>query len=321
MKNENNPPVSAKLARELVLNEIFDLTLYKRLVPFASGETAEMLHKLIEVETRHVKFWQDFFNLPLRELIWTLRFKLSCFVLFARVFRERGIHLLIEAIEIHGIKNYLHVWEIYKNDPLGDAVRGILNDEFKHEDEIVSLSSSRKIHPERVRNIFLGFNDGLVEIIGAVSGFFAAFQTASAVLIAGLTVAVAGSLSMAAGAFAAISSEYEIENIEKGRKKFLGEETEEDSKSSPAASAAVVGISYFIGAAIPILPVFFGAQNLIFSIISALAVVIFISYFLAFVSGMSVARRIGMNIVIIVIAVSITYGMGVLAKNVFGINI
>ena len=38
-------------------------------------------------------------------------------------------------------------------------------------------------------------NDGLVEILGAVSGFFAAFGDAITVLIAASTTAVAGSLS------------------------------------------------------------------------------------------------------------------------------
>jgi len=316
-----NLPAQAGLARDLVLNELFDLALYKRFSALAKGDTLEMLNRLIEVETRHAKFWQDFFNLPLNKLDWTRRFKLSGFVLFARVFGERGIHLLIEAIEIHGIRNYLSVWDIYKGQPLGEAVRGILNDEFVHEDEIVSLASSRQIHPERVRNIFLGFNDGLVEIIGAVSGFFAVFQTASAVLIAGLTVAVAGSISMAAAAFAGESSEYEIESIASRRKRFLNEETEELSASSSVSSTIIVGTSYFLGAAVPILPVFFGAQNVWISVVAALVVVILISYFVAFLSGISAARRIVTNIVIIALAVGVTYGIGLFAKNVLGVNI
>ncbi len=321
MENKNNISIPPELARNLVLNEVFDLALYKRLLPLSQGDTAQMLENLIVVETSHAKFWQDFFGIKLDKLNFLRRVKLFNFVLFCRIFGEMGVHLIIEAIEIHGIRNYLSVWEIYKNDPLGEAVRGILTDEFKHEDEIVSMASSRKIHPERIRNIFLGFNDGLVEIIGAVSGFFAVFQTASAVLIAGFTVAVAGSISMAAAAFAAISSEYEIENIAARRKVFLKEEAGEAPMSSPLFSAIVVGMSYFFGAAVPILPVFFGAQNVWFSVVAALAVVILISYFLAFISGISVIRRITTNIVIIAVAVGVTYGIGILAKNVFGINI
>ncbi len=321
MKNENNYPALANLARDLVLNELFDLTLYKRLLPMSQGDTATMLKSLIVVETGHAKFWQDFFSIKIENLDLLRRTKLFSFVLFCRIFGERGIHLIIEAIEIHGIRNYLHVWDIYKNDPLGEAVRGILNDEFKHEDEIVSMAATKRIHPERVRDIFLGLNDGLVEVIGAVSGFFAVFQTASAVFIAGFTVAIAGSISMAAGAFAAVSSQHEIEDIQTKRKKFLGEKTEKAENSSPYISAAIVGISYFLGATIPILPVLFGEKNLFFSILIAFVIAVLISYFLAFVSGMSIAKRIMTNIVIIVIAVAFTYGIGIIAKDVFGVKI
>ena len=73
----------------------------------------------------------------------------------------------------------------------------------------------------RIRNIFLDFNDGLVEILGAVSGFFGAFGSATMVLIAGSTTAVAGSLSMAAGVYVASSSEREINATEEDKKRFL----------------------------------------------------------------------------------------------------
>jgi len=75
------------------------------------------------------------------------------------------------------------------SSPLGAAVRSILEDEFTHEDAVVLGGAERRLNPERVRNIFLGPNDGLVEILGAVSGFFAAFGNSAAVLVAGVTVA------------------------------------------------------------------------------------------------------------------------------------
>jgi vacuolar iron transporter family protein len=43
-------------------------------------------------------------------------------------------------------------------DPVSDPVE----DEFRHEDAVVTGHSERTINPERVRNIFLGLNDGLV---------------------------------------------------------------------------------------------------------------------------------------------------------------
>lgn len=93
-----------------------------------------------------------------------------------------------------------------------------------------------------MRNVFLGLNDGLVEILGAVSGFFAAFGNPVAVLAAGLTVAVAGALSMAAGAYVATGSEAEVRATEDERRRFLGEAVASASSESPLASALVVGL-------------------------------------------------------------------------------
>ncbi|OGI21753.1 MAG: hypothetical protein A3J06_02500 [Candidatus Moranbacteria bacterium RIFCSPLOWO2_02_FULL_48_19] len=312
---------NTKLGKQLVLDELFDLTLYRELRKTAGGETAVLLDELIPIEERHFRFWQDFFKVAGAELGKARRFKLSMVVLFCRVFRGAGVSLILEAIEINGVKKYLRVWEMYKDEPLGKAVREILDDELRHEDAIVSDKIKRQVHPERIRDVFLGLNDGLVEILGTLSGFFAAFHSVSAVLGAVSTVAIAGAFSMAAGAFVAISSEREVEATEKGKKKFMSGETDETKTSHPLASALVVGISYLFGAAIPILPVFFGAENIWLSLLVSGAVIIGVSYLLAFLSGMEVKRRIAMNLVIIGLAVAVTWLIGILARDYFGINV
>src|SRR5260221_29661 len=198
----------ARLGRQLVLDEIFDLSLYRALRDVATGDLRRVLDELIAVETGHVTFWQEFFGLEdVTALDPGRRVKLVMLIAAGRLFGPSGIHVVLEAIEVHGIRKYLRVWDRYKDGPLGSAVRQILEDEFKHEDMVVSGENDRHINPDKVRNVFLGLNDGLVEILGAVSGFFAAFRSSTAVLAAGFTVAVAGALSMAAGAYLGARSE------------------------------------------------------------------------------------------------------------------
>ncbi|MDZ4732670.1 MAG: hypothetical protein SGJ16_03660 [Nitrospirota bacterium] len=158
-----------RLARQLVLDELFDLLLYKELRAVTQPDVHETLDELIKVETRHVAFWQKFFNLKLDELNLGRRIKLSFMILVCRIFGSTAVHLVLEAIEVHGVRNYLALWRKYQGRPLGEALRGILMDELKHEDVLVTELTKRKINPERIRNIFLGLNDGLVEILGAVS--------------------------------------------------------------------------------------------------------------------------------------------------------
>ncbi|HKY73390.1 MAG TPA: VIT1/CCC1 transporter family protein [Nitrospira sp.] len=309
-----------QLAKTLVLDELFDLSLYKALRQVTRPDVHHTLDELIAVETAHLAFWKRFFDLPMEELNSGRRLKLSLLIFVCKVFGSTAVHLVLEAIEVHGIRKYLALWREYQGQPLGEALQGILMDEFKHEDVLVTALTERKINAEKIRNIFLGLNDGLVEILGAVSGFFGAFGEASMVLIAASTTAVAGALSMAAGAFLALNSEKEVKTTEIAKKIFLGEASEVvPMEESPIGSAVVVGSAYIAGAMIPVLPVFFGATNALFSVLTAGLMVIFVSTILSFLSGMAVIRRILLNMAIITIAVSVTYGIGVFAKRLWGI--
>jgi vacuolar iron transporter family protein len=238
----------------------------------------------------------------------------------AELFGTPAIYLVLKAIEVYGVKKYLSVWKIYKDQPLDAAVKNILMDEFKHEDLIVTQLSERKINPEKIRNIFLGLNDGLVEILGAVSGFFAAFGDTVTVLIAGSTTAVAGSLSMAAGAYVALSSEQEVKATEEDKQRFFGEVSAGvGTHEPPLSSSLVVGGSYFAGAIVPLLPIACGGRSALPSLIMAGSVIILVSMVLAFLSGMDIKKRIATNLIIIAGAVGLTYAIGLVAKRLWGI--
>jgi VIT1/CCC1 family predicted Fe2+/Mn2+ transporter len=314
-----SPPA---LARRLVLDEIFDLALYRSCRPVATGDLRGVLDELIRVEERHVAFWQEFFGLrQLTRLDLGRRLKLATLVAVCRVFGAGAIHVVLEAIEVHGVRKYLAVWDEYKDGPLGAAVRGVLEDEFRHEDTVVTGAAERRISPARVRNLFLGLNDGLVEILGAVSGFFAAFGRPLTVLAAGLTVAVAGALSMAAGAYVAAGAEAEVQSTEDERQRFLGEPVAGGAADSPLVSALVVGLGYLAGALVPVLPVLLGATGILPTLIAASVTVVVVSTIVAFLSGMGVRRRIALNLAITGMAVAVTYAIGLLAKAVLGIAV
>ncbi len=319
---QNTEYVSLEFARQLILDELFDLSLYKRLREISGPELHQTLDELIKVENGHLAFWQDLFKIEISELNFTRRIKLEMIVLVCRLFGAPAIDLILEAIEVYGIRKYLTLWKQNKDNPMGKAVRGILEDEFEHEDAIVGRLKDRIINPDRIRNIFLGLNDGMVEILGAVAGFFASFGQNTLVLVAGLTTAVAGSLSMAAGAYVAASSENEVRRTQEEKARFLGEKTDEEEKKEPAFSTAVVvGISYFFGAAFPLLPVIFGAHTALWSILSAGTIIILVSMTLSFLSGMEIRKRVLTNVVIIAVAAGVTYLIGMLVRNLLGVEI
>jgi len=310
------------LAKTLILDELLDLSLYKALRGTATGDLRKLLDELIQVETRHLAFWQDFFDMRLTALDVGRRLKLQVILAACRLFGAPAMHLALEAIEVYGVRKYLSLWSAYHDQPLGAAVRGILIDEFKHEDVIVMQLRERKINPERIRNIFLGLNDGLVEILGAVSGFFAAFNESVTVLIAGATTAVAGALSMGAGAYAALSSEQEVKQTEADKQRFLEEGSGAvGMEEEPVSSGLIVGGSYFLGALVPLVPVLLGSKDALVSWLAGGVVVILVSMILAFLSGMDIKRRILTNLLIVAAAVGITYLIGSLARQLWGVSL
>src|SRR5262245_39966897 len=96
-------PVDAQLARRLILDELFDLSLYRALRDVARGDVRQTLDALIPVETTHFAFWQDFFDLRVTRLDLGRRIKLAVILAVCRVLGSPAIALVLEAIEVHGV--------------------------------------------------------------------------------------------------------------------------------------------------------------------------------------------------------------------------
>src|SRR3990172_3755569 len=243
------PEKDRGLALRLILDELFDLSLYQALRDVSTGNLRRILDELIRVETKHFAFWQEFFGINVTALDLGRRVKLWLLVGICRVFGAGAAHLVLEAIEVYGVRKYLSVWEAYKGGPLGEAVREVLEDEFKHEDEVVTGLAERKINPERIRNLLFGLNDGLVEILGAVSGFFGAFGDAVTVLVAGSTTAVPPPVVFGArnalASFVTAGSTIIVVSVVLA---FLsGMDVKKRIRTNLVIIAAAVGITYAIG--------------------------------------------------------------------------
>ena len=316
------PVPDARLGRRPVLDEIFDLSLYRALHAIAPPDLRRTLEALIPVEARHVAFWQNFFKLEdVTRLDLGRRLRLALLVVACRLFGATAMHLVLEAIEVHGVRKYLDVWARYGDGPLGAPLREVLEDEFRHEDAIVTQEAGPRISPQMVRNVFLGLNDGLVEILGAMSGFFAAFTSTAAIVTAGLTVGVAGALSMAAGGWIGAGAEAELRETEDARRRFLGEPVTGAVGENALVSAAVVGIGYLIGAVVPVAPVIFGARSVWPTVLVGGCMVVLVSTVVAFISGMDVRRRIARNVLVSGLAVVVTYVLGLLTKRLLGVEV
>jgi vacuolar iron transporter family protein len=73
---QTHPIGHTQLARKLILDELFDLSLYQALSKLSTGETRSVLQDLIQVEEKHYAFWQDFSHIHMAALDLTRRVKL-----------------------------------------------------------------------------------------------------------------------------------------------------------------------------------------------------------------------------------------------------
>ena len=86
-------------------------------------------------------------------------------------------------------------------------------------------------------------------------------------------------------------------------------------------TALIVALSYLAGSMAPLLPVVCGAASVLASILAALAMVMFVSVLLAFLSGMDVKRRLLTNVTMIFGAAAFAYAIGRPARDIGGIQV
>jgi VIT1/CCC1 family predicted Fe2+/Mn2+ transporter len=81
-----------------------------------------------------------------------------------------------------------------------------------------------------VRDVIFGANDGLVSILALVAGVYGAITESHPILIAGIAGAVAGAISMGAGAYLSAKSEKEVTEKESDRKGIKRRGTPEEQR-------------------------------------------------------------------------------------------
>lgn len=314
--------VEDKRVVQFILDEQAGLRLYRRFLRYAKdADLKRILTEMIGEEERHIAIWQAHLRGRMPRWGGMLHMRHALLSLCGRLGGDRAIRVIIESIEVHGIRSYLLLAHDVHGTVLEAPLNQILRDELEHEAAIVGGSYVEEVTGERVRSFLLGFNDGLVEMLGAVVGFYATLSSPPMIMLAGLSVISAGAFSMAAGAYSATCAEYELDTIREAKRQFLstGEATVNiRAPRSTLGAAIIVGVSYILGGLMPLLPVFFGVENFVYAVVSSVGAIIVVSVVLAFVSGISMQRRILLNIALVTAAVLVAMGIGKIVSFVVG---
>jgi VIT1/CCC1 family predicted Fe2+/Mn2+ transporter/rubrerythrin len=212
---------------------------YERLARKASNErTKQLLREMSSEEAREADYWlQKIEDLgpghrqPANAFFINARVGLMMGVLGTRGFFEWAIIAEDESIRDLAIQA-----ENIADISISEMWTRIAADERLHieriKKEILGMEAWEMGGGGGVRDVIFGANDGLVSILALVAGVYGAATIGHTVLIAGIAGAVAGAISMGAGAYLSSKSENEVlerESEMKGtrKKRSPGEERKE----------------------------------------------------------------------------------------------
>jgi VIT1/CCC1 family predicted Fe2+/Mn2+ transporter len=175
-------------------------------------------------------------------------------------------------------------------------------EEAQHEDELISLLEEESLH--YAGSIVLGLNDALVELTGTLAGLTFALQDTQLVAVSGLITGIAAALSMSAS-------------------EFLSTLSDKASHKKPGRAALYTGVAYIITVTLLILP-YLLINNVFISLAIMLTIAILIimafTFYSAVVNNESFPKRFGTMAAISLGVAALSFGIGLLVRNVLGIG-
>ncbi len=285
-----------KIIKKLLVlqkGEITDYVIYAKLANKQKNNyNKELLKKIADDELNHYQFLET----HTKQKVNPSHFKVWIFFIIARIL---GLTFGIKLMEHGEEENQL----IYQE--LSDKVEGmqkLIDDEEEHEKQLIEALDEDKL--KYIGSIVLGLNDALVELTGTLAGLTFAFAEAKSVALAGLITGIAASLSM-------------------GSSEYLSTK-QESSQGFALKSALYTGGAYVVAVVFMILP-YLLISNVYFSLLTTIGVVIFIififNYYISVAKDLSFNKRFLEMITISLGVTVISFGIGVLVKEVFGIDI
>jgi VIT1/CCC1 family predicted Fe2+/Mn2+ transporter len=294
-----------------------DEALHAQVYQYLSGveknaKAKETLLKLYRIETSHSSILQRVLQLnnykarPRHNTLHLL------FLKFLRIIF--GITFAIKFMEYDKLLTHEKLGKAHEKFRFSQDEKRLLDVMEKGErveDILANILVSGNPVLSNIRDVVFGMNDGLVEVLAATVGFGAALHLPMLVFIAGVLVALSGTLSMAGGAY--LSTKYE---------KSIGSAA--NAFRHPGKSAFYTGLFYFCGAVFPLIPFALGIggfYGIALAILLTAIVLTFTSSMIAIFSNQSIPRRVAESLVISLGAASATIALGLYARFALHITI
>jgi VIT1/CCC1 family predicted Fe2+/Mn2+ transporter len=308
-----------ELTRKLFLDELRDYHLYKELAEHEKDKILKsVLENMIKTEKKHMDLWGEAAGIERTYKKRPSGISLLKLYLYLGARGILGLPFTLTLLSRTELNNLNRYERLTKGTGVSDKDRirflSVISDERKNAVKIRSILDKYGGNLGNIRSIMLGLNDGLVEVLAAVSGIAVIANSPLVVALSGIIIGISGTLSMAGGVY--ISS--------KSHGLISSDKTESDSSESPNKQALYTGVFYLGGAISVVLPFIFGMsgfEGIAASLIISCAILVFASTAVAILSSTSITKRISETILISLGAVAITVALGALLRFYFGISI
>jgi VIT1/CCC1 family predicted Fe2+/Mn2+ transporter len=252
----------------------------------------QVLELTAAVEYQHYEYWK---RLTGKEIA-PEHLRVMLFLLICRMF---GITFGIKLME----RGERRAQQVYRDlSALIPDVERMLQDEKEHERELIGLIDEERL--KYTGSVVLGLNDALVELTGALAGFTFALPNPRIIAVAGLITGIAAAFSMAAA-------------------EYLSTKSQTDGRD-PFRAAMYTGVVYLITVLALIAP-FLVLANLYLSlavtIITALLVMLFFSYYISVARDLPFRKRFLEMAGISLGVAALSFLMGILVRTYLGVSI
>lgn len=189
----------------------------------ADKNTKKILMDLSEQERADSEHWktslETFLESPIKQPSRSINFQIR---IMAGILGIKGFLKWILIAEDEALEE-LMIWASTQDEnSKSNNLTRIFTDEHLHviqmKEDLLGMKVWEMGESGGIRDVIFGANDGLVSILALVAGVYGAVTDNRLILITGIAGAVAGTISMGAGAYLSAKSEKEVKQKENNRK-------------------------------------------------------------------------------------------------------
>ncbi len=278
------------------INELTEYHIYSQLAEiWQDNQNKSTLLQIAQEELSHYNYWKSI----TQKDVSPNRFRIKWHILLAKVFGLAFSLRLMEMGEDEAKKFYASLKGKYP------GIEKIEQDEIAHEQKLIGILNDKRLN--YAGSIVLGLNDALVEFTGTLAGLTFAFNNNLLVGTTGLVMGLAASMSMAASGYLSSREEGDVhENI------------------NPVTAAIYTGVSYLMTVAILVLPYLIQDNPRIavsLMLVFTVLIIAAYTYYISVAKSVSFKSRFGEMVLISLGVAAISYGIGLLIKHLFGIEV